>query len=216
MEDEGYSARLAQLKDPKTPRRVALGLLRHVRLMDLASLTRNKSLPTELRQAAEGLLKEKLPTLPLGIKVTLARLVSEELIKTLLAGGEPEVVRACFENPRMKEAVALWAVNHAAVPAGVIEYIAGDGKWSVRYPVRFALLRNANTPVARALELVEGMNALDLRFLYNDPSVPVSVKVQIEIELERKGQTLAPPSDAGRVIGIPEAEEPDDGEGNLD
>src|SRR5512143_2285731 len=103
MEDEGYSSRLVQLKDARTPRRVALGLLRYVKLMDLASLTRDKMLPAELRQAAEGMLKEKLPTLPLGIKVTLARLLSEDLLKALLLGGEPEVVKACFENPRMKE-----------------------------------------------------------------------------------------------------------------
>ena len=204
MEEDAYRSRFAQVSNPKTPRRVALGLLRHIKLMDLASVTRNKALPTELRQAAEGMLKEKLPTLPLGIKVTLARLVSEELLKTLLMGGEPDVVKACFENPRMKEAVALWAANHARVPAGVIEYMAAHARWSVCYPVRFAMIRNPKTPADRAVELVEGMKALDLRFLYNDPSVAAAVKVRIELELGRRGQTLAPPSDAGRVVGIPD------------
>ncbi len=203
------------VNNPRTPRRMALSLIRKLRLRDMAFVTQNKALPTELRQAAEGIMKEKLPTVPLGVRMGLARQVSEALIKVLLLDDEPQQLKACFENPRMKEAVVLWAVNHEAVPPGVIEYIAAHPKWSAYYSVRFALVRNRHTPVEKAMDFIAGLKAMDQRFLYNDPSVPVTVKVQIEIELEKKGQPLYPPRDEGRTIGIPEVpveEEPGEGE----
>nr|MDA8088361.1 hypothetical protein [Nitrospiraceae bacterium] len=113
---EGYRIKLALVVNPRTPRRMALGFLKDLRLRDLGLVTRNRGIPTELRQAAEGIVKEKLTSLPPGMKISLARQVSEELIKALLAEGNPLVVRACFENPMMNEAVALWAVNHKKTP----------------------------------------------------------------------------------------------------
>lgn len=198
-----YSLAAALANNPRTPRRVALGLLRRLRLQDLAFVTQNKLLPTELRQAAEGIMKDKLPAVPLGVRISLARLVSDEMLKAFLMDDNPQLVKACFENPRMKEAVVLWAVNHARVPAGVIAFISMNPKWSAYYTVRFALLRNGKTPVERSLRFVAGLKSMDQRFLYNDPSVPVVVKVQIEIELEKKGEPLSPPSESGRIVGMP-------------
>ncbi len=203
---EGYRIKLALVVNPRTPRRMALGFLKDLRLRDLGLVTRNRGIPTELRQAAEGIVKEKLTSLPPGMKISLARQVSEELIKALLAEGNPLVVRACFENPMMNEAVALWAVNHKKTPPSTIESISAHPNWSARKSVRFALTRNPATPIGRAIEFVQGMVVSDQRFLYNDPSVPAAVKVQVEIELERKGQPLFPPNDSGRIIGIPEEE----------
>ena len=200
--DEGYKVKLALVNNPRTPRRVALAMLKYLRLRDTAYLTQNRALPTELRQAAEGALKAKLVSLPLGVKITLARLVSEDVLKAMLMYNNPHLVKACFENPGMREATALWAVNHEKTPAVVVEFISMSPRWSVLQSVRFALLRNPRTPVLRAIELVTGLKSTDLRYLYNDPSVPVSVKVQIEDELERKGQPLSPPCESGRVIGI--------------
>lgn len=199
-----YEIHSALVNNPRTPRRVALGVLRRLRLKDLAFVTQNKMLPTELRQAAEGILKDKLPTVPLGVRVTLSRQVSEEVVKFMLFDDTPQLVKACFENPRMKEAVVLWAVNQKRVKAGVIEFIAEHPRWSSNYAVKFALLRNVHTPAEKALEFVRGLKANDLRFLYNDPSVPVFVKVEIEIRLEMKEQPLYPPREEGRPVGIPD------------
>ncbi|MHB8174061.1 MAG: hypothetical protein ACYDFU_06330 [Nitrospirota bacterium] len=206
--DEDYRVKLALVTNPKTPRRMALGFLKDLRLRDLGFVARNRAIPTELRQAAEGMIREKLPSLPPGIKISLARQVSEEVVKALLVEGNPFVVKACFENPLMNEAVALWAVNHKKTPLATIESISKHPKWSVRKSVRFALARNPHTPIGRAIEFVHGMVVSDQRFLYNDPSVPAAVKVQVEIELERKGQPLFPPNDAGRIISMPEEEPP--------
>jgi len=204
MTEEGYKIRLALVNNPKTPRRAALGQIRYLRLLDMAYLTSNKTLPTELRQLAEGVLKEKLPMIPLGVRITLARLVSEDVVKALLMDETPALVKACFDNPRVKEGVAIWALSHEKIPGGVIRFIAESPKWSVRYLVRFALVRNRRTPAELAVDLVCGLKSKDLRYLYNDPTVPVYVKVKIEIELEKKGEPLSPPKETGRVVRIVE------------
>lgn len=206
---EGQRVKLALVNNPRTPRRVALGFLRSIELRDVAFVTRNKMLPTELRQAAEGMLKDRIPTLPLGIKVTLARQVSEEVIKALLMFDDGQLIKACFENPWMNEAVVLWALNHRGIPAAVVGFIASSPKWSVNYRVRFALARNPHTPIDKAAGFVRGMKSMDLRYLFNDPAVPVDVKVQVEIVLEGKGEPIHPPREGGRVIGIREEDTED-------
>jgi hypothetical protein len=203
------------VNNPKTPRRAALGLIRRLRLRDMALVTQNKALPTELRQAAEGVLRDKLPSVPLGVKVGLARQVSDELLKTLLLEDDPMQLKACFENPRMKEAVVLWALNHERVPANVVNFIASHPKWSAYYAVRFALVRNRHTPVEKSAGFAIELKSMDQRFLYNDPAVPAAVKAHIQIELERKGQPLFPPREEGRTVGIPEAYELDDDNANA-
>lgn len=201
---EGYKVKLALVNNPKTPRRTALSVVRGLAVRDMAFVTRNKMLPTELRQAAEGMLKEKIPTLPMGIKVTLSRQVSEEVLKEMLKDGTPQLIRACFENPLMRESVLVWALNHDTVPAAVVEFIAGSSRWSAAPNVKYALARNRKTPIGDSIRVVREMKSQDQRTLYNDPAVPANVKVQIEIELEKKGQPLSPPAESGRVIGIPD------------
>ena len=204
LSHEGYKVRLALVNNPKTPRRSALAQIKYLNLRDMAFLTRNKMLPTELRQASEGTLKEKLVAVPPGMKVTLARMVSEDVIKALLLEDDARITKACFENPAMKESIVIWALNTEKVSASVAAFIAMSPKWSLGGNVRVALLRNRNTPIERAIELVTRMKSKEQRALYNDPSVPVPVKVQLEVELEKKGEPLSPPAEAGRVIGIPE------------
>ncbi|HEY3347013.1 MAG TPA: hypothetical protein VGK71_05265 [Nitrospirota bacterium] len=201
---EEYRTALALVNNPRTPRRTALGLIRQLRPRDMAFLTRNKAVPTEIRQACEALLREKMQGMPLGVKITLARMVSEDVVKSMLLNDEPNLIKACFENPALKETTVIWLLNHRGIPARVIAFIAGHPKWSAQYHVRFALVRNSHTPFERASEFVHCLKGNDLRFLYNDPTVAVALKVEIEINLERKGQPLAPPRDEGRVIGMPE------------
>jgi len=58
---------------PRTPRLVTLRLLRDLYLMDLVQLTLLPGIPTELKMNAEDQLISRLPQLPLGQKITLAR-----------------------------------------------------------------------------------------------------------------------------------------------
>jgi len=68
--------------------------------------------------------------------------------------------------------------------------IAGHPKWSLRYSVRFALIRNFNTPMARVTHFIGEMKTSDLKDLYADPKLPTSTKPFLFRELLLRGEPL--------------------------
>lgn len=68
---EGVRLRLA--RHPRTPRRFAMALLRQLYLFDLVRLSLLPSTPAEIRRVAEELMITRVPQLPVGQKLTLAR-----------------------------------------------------------------------------------------------------------------------------------------------
>ncbi len=57
-----------------------------------------------------------------------------------------------------------------------ISMIAEHPNWSCRTAVRLSLVRNAQTPLSSSLRFFSRMTAQDLRELYADPLVPITVK----------------------------------------
>ena len=70
---KSYRVKKALAFHPRTPRLVTLRLLRDLYLMDVVQLTLLPGIPTELKLNAEDQLIARLPQLPLGQKITLAR-----------------------------------------------------------------------------------------------------------------------------------------------
>src|SRR5512137_2089683 len=81
---ESYPVRLALAKNPKTPLFTALSIARFLRLFDLADLARNHGLPVIYRRKLEALVIEKVPTLALGVKKTLAKTAAGEILLALI------------------------------------------------------------------------------------------------------------------------------------
>src|SRR6266852_3804217 len=70
---KSYRVKRALAFHPRTPRLVSLRLLRELFLMDLVQLTLLPAIPEVLKRSAEDQLVSRLPQLPLGQKITLAR-----------------------------------------------------------------------------------------------------------------------------------------------
>lgn len=185
---DSYRLKLALCKNPKTPQRVTLSLLKFLRLFDLADLTRNYHIHINIRQKIEQILKEKIPSLPLGNRITLAKRSSSQVVISLLetAKGGKEVsglIKTCLENPFLKEGDILKLINKPATPREVILAIATSPKWSTRYSIRYALTRNFNTPLSIIVEFLKDLNTQDLEELYKDEAVGSSTKPFIYREL---------------------------------
>ena len=67
------SVRLRLARHPRTPRRVAIPLLRQLFLFDLVQLSLLPSVPAEIRRVAEEIIITRVPHLAVGEKLTLAR-----------------------------------------------------------------------------------------------------------------------------------------------
>src|SRR2546430_13598192 len=77
---------------PRGPRLVTVRLIRDLYLMDLVQLTLSPAVPAELKRNAEEQLLARLPQIPLGQKITLARRGPARVAGVLLTEGHPQIV----------------------------------------------------------------------------------------------------------------------------
>jgi len=68
-----YKHKLAICKNPKTPAKITLPLLKFLRISDLADITKNQNIARTIRQKVEYPLLEKMASLPLGVKIALSK-----------------------------------------------------------------------------------------------------------------------------------------------
>ncbi len=171
-----YNLKLALARHPKTPRLTSLPLLKFLYLFDLVRVCQTPGVPTDVKMAAEEAILKKVEAVPRGEKITLARRASGRVAARLLACEDKELIRAALENPYLSEAHLLRALAHENLPRVVVESIALDLKWSYRYALRLALIRNPLTPLARVLEFLPDIAVNDLRELCLDRRMPEQVR----------------------------------------
>ncbi|MFZ5907151.1 MAG: hypothetical protein ACOYVJ_07035 [Nitrospirota bacterium] len=182
-----YPVMLALCKNPKTPQNISLSILKSLRIFDLADLTRNQQIPLVVRMRAEINIIERILTLPLGIKITLARRASSAVLVRLLEDGMKEVSSVCLDSPIITEGDICRIVSMKKTSSQVIRQIAEHPKWSRRYDVRWALLRNPCAPLAIIVNFLKDMKTTDLQELYHAPEVPSSTKPFLYRELLDRG-----------------------------
>src|SRR5260221_14023118 len=150
---------------PRTPRLAGLRLIRELFMMGLVQLTLLPGTSAELKRNAEEQLVARLPQLPLGQKITLARRGTARLGGALLAEGHAQVLSIVLANPGLTEAQVLKAVSRATLPVGVVKAIAQHRKWSHTYNVRLALVRHPSSTLSTILSYLPALNVSDFREL---------------------------------------------------
>jgi hypothetical protein len=85
--------------------------------------------------------------------------------------------------------------------------IAEHPNWSSRSLIRFSLARNAHTPLSLSVRFLQGMKIMDLRELYADPSLPVTIKPFVHRELWERGEDLTTKKEDETVYEIDEKDE---------
>lgn len=157
-----YALKLALTSHPKTPRLVSLPLLKFLYLFDLVRVAQTPAVPPEVKMAAEDAVLKKLETVPRGEKITLARRASGRIASALLVTKDAELVQAALDNPFLSEADLLKVLARRNLSGVVVESIARHSKWSHRYHVRLALIRNPLTPFADVLTFLPDIAVADL------------------------------------------------------
>jgi len=180
--------RLRLAKHPRTPRRIALALLRQLFLFDLVSVSLQPSAPADVRRAAEGIILTRIPHLPVGEKLTLARRGPSRIAGAVLAEGHPQAIKLALGNGLLAESQVLRIVAKPDVPERVLIAIAQHTKWSCLYNVRLALMRNPHTPASFALAILPNLTIPDLKELAKLEPLAPHLRKYIEREFERRAK----------------------------
>jgi hypothetical protein len=92
LRSEAVRVRLA--RHPQTPQRISVALVRQIFLFDLVALSMLPSAPAEIRRLAQETILFKIPQLPLGQKLTLARRGPARGAAALIVVGHPRASAA--------------------------------------------------------------------------------------------------------------------------
>jgi len=207
-------ARSALARHPKTPRHVSVPLARQFYTFDLMKVALSPGVPADVKVAVDDVLISRLKTVTIGERLTLARRASGRVAAALLLNAETSdgkgiagkivaakiidaktiaretrVMRTALENPRLTEALVIYAVLRPVASAALVQAVAQHAKWSRRREIRAALLRTEHLSLARALEFGHDFPAPLLHELLASSRLPAPIKDQ----LLRERCTSSPP-----------------------
>lgn len=168
--------RVALVAHPRTPRRIALRLIRELYTFDLMQFSLIPAVAADLKRVADELLVARLASITLGERIALARRSSAMVAAALLLDRESRVWQTALENPRVNEAAIVKALLRPAATPAFVKAVCHHAKWSLRPEIRMALLRNEYTPMARALEFARRLPPAQLRDILHASHLPEKIK----------------------------------------
>jgi hypothetical protein len=182
------SIRLRLARHPRTPRRIAISMLRQLYLFDLLKISLLPSAPADIRRLAEEIIVARVPQLPIGEKLTLARRGPSRVAGAVLAEGHPQAVKLALANSFLTEGQVLKVIAKPEIPARVVTAISQHTKWSIRYNVRVALVRHPCTPVPTLLEFLPDLALHDLKDVAAFDRLSAHSRKYVEQELIRRAE----------------------------
>ena len=183
---KAYAVKKALVLHPHTPRIISLRMLRDLYLMDLVQLTLTPGALAELKRNAEEQLIARLPQLPLGQKITLARRGPGRVAGALLAEGHAQVLSLVLDNANLTEAHVLKALSRPKIAPRVVEAVSRHEKWSHSHNVRLALVRQPSTTLSTVLAYLTELTVSDLKELTAPGIVPENFRHYLQAEIQRR------------------------------
>lgn len=149
------------------------------KLPAIARLFLVASPPTDLPPQLQKQLGPERPLRPsdqrpltLGERKALARTHRRDKLLLMIRDPHPAVVAIVLDNPHVTEQdVVKMASTRPAVPESLAK-IAAHPRWSVRHPIKRALVLNPSTPLADAIRIATTLRRPELAELAADHSLP--------------------------------------------
>jgi hypothetical protein len=151
---------------------------------ELAPLSVSPVVPVAVRTRADGQLRDRLPGMRLGDRITLAKLASRRLLPVMLREKDARVLAAAMSNPRLGASELAAAIGAEQAP-GELPEVVDRSRWREEYRVRLALVRQPRTPIATALSHMTALNDSDLHSLVAAPPRPLLALVARRILVTR-------------------------------
>lgn len=144
---------------------------------DLAALEEARRVaPQGELDETTGLTEGQIRSLPVPVRIKLARRASRTLRGILVRDLNQSVARAALNGSQLTEDELEQIASSRAVIEDVLLEIARRREWVTKYRVVLALVRNPKTPVAIAVRLVSRLGVRDLKTLGRDRNVSDPVR----------------------------------------
>jgi hypothetical protein len=163
------SVRRALVAHRLTPQGQAMKFVHYLRWHELLRLSTDVRVPPSVRRAIEDQMKIRLARITLGEKISSAGFCSREIVRVLLREKDSKVFAALLRNQRMSEEHLLQHIESELARPEQLRMISEHPRWSRRYAVRRAIVRNPRTPRAVAASVLVHLNRTDLEELRKRP-----------------------------------------------
>lgn len=168
--------RVAIVMHPRTPRHVSVPTIRHLYTFELMHLALFPTVAADIKRVAEETLINRLETISLGERMSLAKRSSGRVAAALLHDPEERIMLTALANPRMTESLIVKALRSTANTGHLAPAISRHEKWSQRPEIKMALLGNENTPFARVLQLANDLPVRALKEILTKSRLSANVK----------------------------------------
>ncbi|HUQ49264.1 MAG TPA: hypothetical protein VM056_00985 [Terriglobales bacterium] len=164
------------VKHPRTPRHVALPLMRQMYTFELMQAALTPTVAADLKLAIEDALISRVATLTAGERLTLAKRSSARVVAALLNDTDPRVIEAGLDNPYLTEIHIVKALLISKPSQLLAADVCHHRKWSTRKDVQAVLLRNEYTPLAQAIKFSHPLSKVALKDLLAQSKLPEKIK----------------------------------------
>jgi hypothetical protein len=187
MTGESHNLKLELVKNPNTPGTIVTTILPHLYLFELVTVCYLPGVTPDQKLAAERAIIQRIPTTPLGNKLTLARRGTAPVLEALLKEGDPQVVEICLSNPHIKEAAIFQFLGSAKATAENISIVARHPRWKTRPNIIGAILKNPRTPLIWYDLFLPVLGTSELKKLLVSGRLDAPRKKAVEAALRRRG-----------------------------
>ena len=184
---KSHPLKLAVVRHPKTPRHLALPLLKFLYLFDLMSVAASPGVPVELKRQAEELILTQREGLTLGQRLSLARQGSHRIAAGLLGDADRRVIEAALANPAMTEHAIVQALFDRRPSPELAPVLVKDERWFARHGVKLALLRGRHLSLGRVMAILPELAREDVKDLAEDARVRAEIRAYVARMLRARG-----------------------------
>jgi hypothetical protein len=184
--DASHRLKVALAYNPGAPAAVVLSLLPQLYLFELVNLCHLPGVTPDQKVAAERVIIQRLPTTPLGNKLTLARRGTGAVAAELFKEGDARLIEACLVNSRLKEVAILQFLGSSRATAETISAVARHPRWKSRPNIRLAILKNRHTPAVWFTLFLPALRVPELNNLLASRRLTPGQKKMVEEELGRR------------------------------
>ena len=182
---ESNPVKFALLVNPEIPTHIAATLLPQLTIFELLKICLIPGITPDQRFSAERVIIQRIPTQPLGNKITLARRGTSAIAESLLREGVPRLVEVCLDNPHLKEGSVHQFITSYTSTAETISMVARSGRWKGRPNIRLAILKNPRTPNIWYTLFLPGLPQSTIRDLLSVPRLTFAQKDLVRQALGR-------------------------------